>query len=982
MSVSSRPAAPDRPVPPRIESMRPVDPAGLDAAAVASRRQLGQTNAVVLPTSRSLSTILRTNIVTRFNVLLGSLFVVIAVTGPLQDGLFALVIVVNSGIAIAAELRAKRALEQINLVSAATATVIRAGHTEQIPVADVVLDDIVEAGRGDQIVADGRVLPGSAADIDESLLTGESDPVPRLPGVEVRSGSSVVSGTVRYVTTRVGADSYANVLAREARRFSVAPSELRSGIDRMLRWITWALVPTGALLVITQYAARGTADAIRSSVAAVVTMVPEGLVLLVSAAFALAAVRLARRNVLLQQIQAVETLARVDVVCFDKTGTLTDGTHLRVVGREQLDAAVDDVTASAALAALAAADRSPNPTMRAVAALGQPQDGWAAAATVPFSSAQRWAAADLGPHGWWLLGAPDTILGSTGGADVLARVATDASRGRRVLLLARAGRVSADEGPEDVRPAALLTLEDELRADAAQTVRFFAEQGVALKVFSGDHPATVAAVAAAVGIDSGMPAVDAGDLAVESVQAYLAGHSVFGRVSPAQKQALVEALRDRGHCVAMVGDGVNDVPALKAADIGVAFGSATQAARAVSEIVLVDDRFASLAPVVHEGRRVVANIERTASLFLTKSVYALLLALAIGVAGLPFPFLPRHLTVVATLTLGIPGVVLALGAAAPRVTHGFVRRVVRFAVPAGLTAAVATFVAYALARTVPEVSLAEARTSATMSLLAVGLALLALLAPRASLAFVLIVSMVAAYVAILAVPFSRHFFALDAPPAVVVLAALGAAALGMWGLELGTRARAGLLSRSTSGGGVAGQADDIHALLRAGEGASLEFKASLRWDFQEQRANKALERAVAKTVAGLLNGQGGTLLIGVGDDGEVIGLQADYATLPHPNADGYERHLRQVLSAVLGAGVQRFVTVRFVALDGKAVCRVDVAASDTPAYLREGNEPRLYLRIGNATSPLPVDEAVRYVGTRWVGRATGNLLEAVFGRWR
>ncbi len=966
----------------------PGSSAGLTADQVRDRLARGAVNRVQQPTSRSLWAILRANLLTRFNALLGGLCVLMLVVGPPADALFGLVIVANSAVGIVAELRAKRTLYRIQVLTALTARVLRDGRPQGVPVGEVVVDDVLLAGAGDQVVTDGVVLAGAGVEVDESLLTGESDPVRKAPGAEVLSGSFVVAGTLRYRATRVGAEGYANRLAEQARRFTSPPSQLTDGVNTFLRWVTWALVPAGAILLATQLPSRGLREAVSGSVAAVVAMVPEGLVLLVSVAFALAVVRLGRRNVLVQQLPAVETLARVDVVCLDKTGTLTDGRHLRVVSVDGVDPTVPAAEVSAALAALAAADPSPNASLRAVAAALPLADGWTPEAVVPFSSGRRWSGADFAERGIWVLGAPDTLAAATDtatGDDVTEAAEAAARDGMRVVLLARAAGLETADGdgrPAGVRPAALVGLADVIRPDAAATVRYFAEEGVAVKVLSGDHPQTVDAIARAVGIDPGGDPVDASRLADDPAELtrVISERSVLGRVSPQQKQQVVEALQARGHSVAMIGDGVNDVPAMKAADLAVAIGSGTQAARAVAELVLLNDSFGALPHVVREGRRAVANMERVAKLFVSKSVYAFLLVVAVGVAGLTFPFVPRHLTLIGTLTIGLPATLLALGGTAPRAERGFVRRVARFAGPTGLVVAAATFAAYALARTSPGVSQAEARTTATMALMAAGLALLALVAaPLTARRLLVVVGMGLGYVAALAVPVTRRFFALDPPPAIVVLAAVGSAAIGLWALQLLGTAGPALRRRPRQPAGR-GLPPDVPALAEAGESAAVEFKASLRWDVQERRVNKALERVVAKTVAGFLNGRGGTVLLGVDDAGGIPGLAADYATLPRPDRDGFERHLMQSLTAALGGPARRFVTATFADVDGSDVCVLAVGAADAPVYLKDGADARLYLRTGNATTPLPLDEAVQYVRGRWPVRTTGRVVDAVLGK--
>jgi cation-transporting ATPase E len=962
----------------------PVDEArGLTREQVQLRLADGRANRTTQPTSRSAWSIIRTNVLTRFNALLGSLCVLILIVGPVQDALFGLVIVANSAVGIVSEMRAKRTLDRLRVLTASTVHAVRDGEVTAVAVDHVVVDDVIEVHSGEQLVADGIVLSAAGADADESLLTGEADPVPKQPGDEVLSGSAVVAGSLRYRATKVGPYAYANVLAREARVFTTPPSELRDGINTFLRWVTWALIPAGVILVLTQQRDHGTAESIRVSVAAVVGMVPEGLVLLVSGAFALAVVRLGRRKVLVQQLVAVETLARVDVVCLDKTGTLTDGRHLRVDAIEHLDGELASDERDAALGALAAADSSPNASLRAIGASMPMPDGWRAHDVVPFSSSRRWSGADFGERGVWVLGAPDRLLAGPSAAGVLERTESLASAGKRVLLLAQADRLDrATDLPRSPRPAALVILAESLRPEAAATVRYFAEQGIAVKVLSGDHPHTVSAVAESVGILAGGPPVDGSHLptTADELRRILDDHAVLGRVGPQQKRIIVQALQDAGHSVAMVGDGVNDIPAMKTADLAVAMGSGAQAARAMAEIVLLNDSFAALPQVTREGRRVVANMEKVAKLFISKSLYAFLLIVAVGIAGLPFPFVPRHLTLVGTLTIGLPAIVIALGTHAPRLESGFVKRTARFAIPAGLVAALATFAAYALARTARDVSTIESRTTATMALLAIGLVFVGLVAaPMTSRLLGLLLGMAVAYSVALAVPATASFFELDAPPAVVVLAAIGSAALALWGLSLVGTAGAWRL-RSPGSTVRTRPAPDIAALCDAGEGPSLEYKSSLRWDVNQRKSNKALERAVTKTAAGFLNRRGGTLLIGVNDAGAPLGLAEDYAMLSRPDRDGFERHLMQLLAAGLGGHVRRFLTVDFAVINGNEVCALSVRPSDGPVYVQDGSEARLYVRTGNATTPMALNDAVSYVGTRWPGQTTGHLLEAFLGR--
>jgi cation-transporting ATPase E len=772
----SRPSAPAEPV-------KATPSAGLSSAEVAEQRSRGLANGSGERTSRSVAEILRANIVTRFNVILGVLLAVILIVGQPQDALFGIVLVTNALIGIGQELRAKRTLDRLAVLSAPRVRVIRDGVPRDIAVAELVAGDLVDLRAGDQLVADGVVRTSASLEADESLLTGESEPVDKLVGDRLLSGSFVVAGSGGYQATGVGADAYARKLAAEARRFALVRSELLEGINRILRYVTWAIVPVAALMLVSQLHVHDTTrEALTSTVAALVGMVPQGLVLLTSVAFGVAAVTLARRRVLVQQLPAVEVLARVDVVCFDKTGTLTDGT----IAFDTLIRLDDQVPADAALGALAD-DENQNATLAAIGQAFPPPGGWARQSAVPFSSARKWSAASFAGHGTWVLGAPEMVL-PRGDQEHLARAAGLAASGRRILVLARAaGPLDGESLPLGLQAAAFIVFAEQLRSDTAEAIGYFAAQRVALKVISGDSPLTVGAVAKRAGVPQAGDPVDARDLPADpaALGALLEERSVFGRVSPHQKEAMVKALQARGHTVAMTGDGVNDVLALKLADLGIAMGSGAPATKAVAELVLLDGRFAALPGVVAEGRRVTANIERVANLFITKTVWAALLAVAVGAALLPYPFLPRHLTIIDTLAIGIPSFFLALAPNTRRYVPGFVGRVLRFAVPAGAIVAAATFAAYLLARA-EGLPLVQQRTAATLVALILSLCVLVLLAmPLTWRRVALVGGVVAGFVLLFPVPAVRSFYALQLPRGEVgvtlLIAALGAAALaGFW----------------------------------------------------------------------------------------------------------------------------------------------------------------------------------------------------------
>jgi cation-transporting ATPase E len=591
---------------------------GLSAAEAARRLRAGQGNTIPDTTGRGTREILRENLLTRFNALLGGLLVAILIVGPLQDALFGLLLVANSGIGILQELRARRTLRRLAVLTSPHTRVRRDGRVRECPLDGVVLGDLLVLDAGDQVVVDGTVVESVGLEGDEALLTGESEPTVKSVGDPVLSGSFAAAGHGGYLATRVGQGSYAATLAAQARRFALIRSELREVTNRVLRLVTWILVPTAVLLAATQFTLGGHQswqEALRGSIAGVVGMVPEGFVLLTSMAFAIGVLRLARCRVLVQELPAVEALARVDVVCLDKTGTLTEAA-MTVADLDSLDEAAP---VHEALGAIAAADPRPNSTLAAIAR-GHADPGWHATSTTAFSAARKWSSVTFTGHGTWILGAPEMILDPRD--RVLRKAAERAAAGYRVLLLARAAAVPVAGEPPASPQAALIALEERLRPTASDTLAYFAREHVTVKLISGDAPATVAAIARRLHLPGADEPCDARTLPADpdALAEAVERHHVFGRVTPHQKQQMVTALQWRGHTAAMTGDGVNDVLALKQADIGVAIGAGASAARAVARIVLLDDSFDALPAVVLEGRRILSNIERVAGLFLTKTV--------------------------------------------------------------------------------------------------------------------------------------------------------------------------------------------------------------------------------------------------------------------------------------------------------------------------------------------------------------------------
>ena len=670
--------------------------------------------------------------------------------GDWRDALFLFILLANSAIGIGQEVRAKRALDRLAALVAPVALVVRDGREHERRVEEVVVGDFVRAAAGDQVVADGRLVEATALALDESILTGESEPVSRTKDEEVRSGSFVVEGACAYEVTAVGDDSYAERVAGEAREFRHPRSPLERALNRLLLVLLAVLAPLAIVLGFALWERDEPLDeAVTTAVAGGVTLIPEGLILLAAVTYAVAALRMTRRGALAQQLNAVESIASVDVVCLDKTGTLTQP-GLRVVS-------VEPETVTEPLARFAASSPVKNATLNAIAE-ALPAQAESAEDYEPFSSARRYSALRLGGRRY-VLGAPE-LFGLEAGGD-----------GNRVLGF----------GTDDFRPLGRVVLAEELRPEARETVEFFKREGVELKVLSGDNAATVSAIARAAGIE--------GDAVDASVVEPSSSATVVGRISPEGKKRFVERLRDGGRYVAMVGDGVNDVPALKAARLGIAQGSGSQMARSVADVVLVRGDFAAVPQLVAEGRKILRNIQRVTKLFVAKSAFAAFLILSIGLTETEYPLLPRHLTLAAMLTIGIPAFFLALAPSAgdwrPR---GFLRDVARFAIPAGTGAGLGVLSAYLFALNVVDLPLLEARTVATTVLVLVGLYLVVALEAagrrRGVAVTALCVALLVLYLLLMAWAPTRHFFALAIPGGWSLISIVVGTALAVGGLAL------------------------------------------------------------------------------------------------------------------------------------------------------------------------------------------------------
>jgi magnesium-transporting ATPase (P-type) len=747
---------------------------GLSSAEAAKRlRKLGSPPE---SSSRSVASIVAGNVFTLFNAIIAVFFVLILSLGLLADAAFGVIAIVNSYIGIRQELKAKRTLDQLAVLVAPHAKVIRDGAVQSLLAEEIVPGDMVVVEPGDQLVADGEVIESRGLTLDESLLTGEADGVRKDPGDRALSGSFCIAGSGRYEVDAVREESYAGKLAGEARTFRHPPSPLQSEVNRVIVVCTYAMAPLAALLLITfQLRSVDLVEAAQTATAGLVTLIPEGLVLLMSVTFAVAAVRLARKDTLVQQMSATESLAAVDTICVDKTGTLTDG-ELRLLGIKVAEG-LDPAAAQAALGRFAASAGDRNRTLEAIAA-GFPADPGRVGGEVPFSSVWKWSGLRIDGASY-VLGAPDLLERSEAlslSPGLRRKLEEETAAGRRVVAFGESSEALPDDPatapPPRLTPLILVVLEETLRPDAAETIAFIREEGVDLKLISGDARSTVTAVAYAVGMPRDAGVVEGPDLPedLEGLAAAARDNAIFCRIAPEQKKALVAALRESGRYTAMIGDGVNDVPALKQARLAVAMGSGAQVTKGIADVVLLKDQFARLPQAVAEGRRIARNIHRLGRLYLTKTVYAATLILLVAVPGFAFPFLPRHLTLAAFLTIGVPSFVLALAPSDGPLYRGrLLRALAAFAVPAGVATALGSILSFFLVDTVFGGSLEAGRTAATTTLIVLGLCFVLLLERGPGREHIAIQSYMLAMVAglgalfagILAIGPLRDFFEMD-----------------------------------------------------------------------------------------------------------------------------------------------------------------------------------------------------------------------------
>lgn len=659
---------------------------GLSSEQVAQRVRDGLSNADEGIKTKTEKQIILENTFTFFNILNFVLALFVLLVGSFKNLLFLGVIFSNIIIGSFQGIRAKRMIDKLSLISAPKASVLRNGKLQTIPVSGIVMNDVLHLSTGQQICADAIVLDGEA-EVNESLITGESDPVLKRAGDELLSGSFIVSGSCYAEVEHVGRENYANRIANGAKYVKRTNSEILHSLDFIVKTLGFTLVPIGILLFCKQFFLLHDTirEAVVSTVAAILGMIPEGLILLTSVVFAVSVLRLSRYKTLVQDLYCTESLARVDVLCLDKTGTITEGT-MQVDELHPLTGYTEeDMTAP--LEALVQVLTDDNPTYNAVKAYFPGGSDWKAAATVPFSSARKWSGAYFGERGTYVMGAGEFILGERFGA-LREHTEKYAARGERVLLLAHSAKPFLENKmlPDDIKPVGFILISDKIRTEAPQTLRYFAEQGVTLKVISGDNAVTVSNIAQKAGLPHAENYCDATTLHTdEEIAGAIEQYSVFGRVTPQQKLKFVQALKDHGHTVAMTGDGVNDVLALKEADCSIAMASGSDAARTVSNLVLLDSNFASMPQVVKEGRRSINNLQRSASLFLQKTIYSTVLGVLFIFLSASYPFEPIQLTFISSITIGIPSFILALEPNNERISGSFLANVLKKSFPSALT---------------------------------------------------------------------------------------------------------------------------------------------------------------------------------------------------------------------------------------------------------------------------------------------------------
>lgn len=672
---------------------------GLTDKEVRERVIRGEVNKLPKAPSRTLAQMIRANFFNIFNAINIFLAIIVLAAGSIKNTVFAFVIIINSVIGVMQELNARKTLEKLSVISKAHAIVIRDGKRITISVEELVMDDVVYLSTGQQILADCELVKSDEIEIDESMLSGEGDPVFKLEGDRLLSGSFVVSGEGLATVIEVGQETYSSQLAEEAKKFKIVKSELQSSISKIIKLLLWIVGPMSLVLSYTQmrYANLGWRESAIGTVSGIIGMIPEGLVLLTSATFIVSVVKLAKYKTLVQQLSATEILARVDVLCMDKTGTVTEG-KLKLkdvvpLGNENIS------NINKALGILSHNLPSKNPTQVAILERYEDVKNICILEKVPFSSRRKWGGINIRDFGIWILGAPEILLGDNY-EKYKEQVEKEARKGRRVLLLAKSKGKTIEDGINDTLiEVALILIEDVIRAEAPEVINFFKEQGVELKVISGDNPVTVSAVSKRAGVFGAENYIDARKLPtdINELKDIVDKYTVFGRVTPHQKKSIVKALQKNEHIVAMTGDGVNDVLALKESDCGIAMANGSDATKAVAQLVLLNSDFGALPKVVAEGRKQINNLERVSELYLSKTALFVLLSILFSILRLSYPMDPIQSSLVGGCAIGIPSFILAMLPYKGRIKGNFLKRILSVSIPNGIIMGAFVTIAYVIA---------------------------------------------------------------------------------------------------------------------------------------------------------------------------------------------------------------------------------------------------------------------------------------------
>ncbi|MBN1053560.1 cation-translocating P-type ATPase [Clostridium botulinum] len=737
---------------------------GLSDKEVTERITEGKVNYIPKAPSRTLWQIIRANLFTSFNTINFILAIIVIIAGSPKNSIFAGVILVNTLIGIAQELRAKKTLEKLSVINEAYANVLRNGEVKKIPLEKIVLDDILYLDTGAQILADCEIISSVELEVDESMLTGESDSIIKYSDDKLFSGSFVVAGEAYAKVTSVGKETYASRLAEEAKKFKLINSELQNAINKIFRVIIWIIIPLSILLTVTQLMINNVTwqQASIGTVAGIIGMIPEGLVLLTSATFIVAIVKLAKYDTLVQELCSTEVLARVDVLCLDKTGTLTEG-NLKLVDIKNISN-IKSEDIDTVLAALIHNLPSNNATQKAILERYKEfNNNLECTNKIVFSSKRKWGGATFKDLGTWVMGAPEIILNKEY-SDIKSLVDEEAAKGRRVLLLGKVKNNKLNHKLSgEIEATALILIEDIIREQAPDVLDYFNKQDVEVKIISGDNPLTVSTVAKKAGVNGWENAIDARNLPEneEKFNEMIKNNTVFGRVTPHQKKRIVKSLQNLGHTVAMTGDGVNDVLALKESDCGIAMANGSDATKAVAQLVLLKSDFSALPKVVEEGRKQINNLERVAELFLSKTVYSIILALVFSLLFLPFPVLPIQMSLVGSCAIGIPAFFLALLPNEGGVKKGFLHRILTVSIPNGIFLALFTTLTFIISLYVGT-SIEYSRTLALLMFAGVSMIILLKVSrPLTTFKFCLVVLMFGIVVIAFITPIGRVIFTLE-----------------------------------------------------------------------------------------------------------------------------------------------------------------------------------------------------------------------------